>query len=223
MSVEFISNYSAIQTSIRNTFGFIRITPNNQTSASSILPHQNPINNDFVNEPNFMGDVKSNKHKISGKSNESNLHENWFSPPLDLSMNKKLKTNEGIESNYPLVGSTDMQTAHQESKFSPTSNIQQQQEMRSANKYDAQNKQFSHSTSNLALRPCTNSRVYSSASNLMKSQHQAEYGAGMKNSVQLTRSKMIYHCKFGEFGVLEGQVRENFWNSSFCRKKPIFD
>ena len=34
------------------------------------------------------------------------------------------------------------------------------------------------------------------------------YDLNLKNSIQLTRSKMIYHCKFGEFGINDGQFTE---------------
>jgi hypothetical protein len=34
------------------------------------------------------------------------------------------------------------------------------------------------------------------------------YEMNMKSSIQLTRSKMIYHCKFGEFGINDGQFTE---------------
>lgn len=39
---------------------------------------------------------------------------------------------------------------------------------------------------------------------------------------QIKRQKMIYHCKFGEFGVMEGQFTEPSGNLSFCFFKFAF-
>ncbi len=236
MSIEFVSNYSAIQTSIRNTFGLIRISPNSQPSASSnlIMPHQNGNNNnnsnnsgDFSNELSVICDTKSsNKHKVSANSSVSNsrtnLHENLFSPPLDLSMKKKQKTSDCFDTTYPyasesngheaianstLIGSSDLPAHYNlqpEAKYSPTSSIHNH-EMRSASNYDNYSKQLTHSGSNVGLGSCGSS-MYGSTSNLMQNYSQNDYN--MKSSVQLTRSKMIYHCKFGEFGVNNGQFTE---------------
>lgn len=54
-SVEFISNYSAIQTSIRNTFGYIRI--NQQQQPSSFAKYKQPSSHNLLtNEPSVVID-----------------------------------------------------------------------------------------------------------------------------------------------------------------------
>ncbi|CAF0819596.1 unnamed protein product, partial [Brachionus calyciflorus] len=83
MSIEFISNYSAIQTSIRNTFGYIRINPqtqqclpqtttttnSNQNSAMFALNNNNNKNgsmnqNSLTNELSILCDFKSNAQQL---------------------------------------------------------------------------------------------------------------------------------------------------------------
>jgi hypothetical protein len=242
LSIEFVSNYSAIQTSIRNTFGLIRITPTSQPSANNasslIMPHQintnitnvtsssnGSSNGDFSSELNVMCDIKSNKHKASANSSVSNsrtnLHENLFSPPLDLTTKKKLKTsdcfegnnyayvnesgsNEAIANSTLIANSNDLPASHYnmppESRYSPTSSVHSHE--------SNYNKQLTHSGSHMGLTSCNSNSnsAYGSSSNLMQNYPQVEYN--MKNSVQLTRSKMIFHCKFGEFGVNNGQFTE---------------
>ena len=44
---------------------------------------------------------------------------------------------------------------------------------------------------------------------------QAINGGGFPPKSQIKRQKMVYHCKFGEFGVLEGQFTEPSGKGSF--------
>jgi tripartite motif-containing protein 2/3 len=247
-TIEFVSNFSAIQTSIRNTFGFIRIS--NQASSTSnvaaasqmMLPplppghmisqlsshyqQQQPLNDCYSTELSIMcgeSSINSNKHKASSNSSAStsrtNLHEGMFSPP-DASMKKKLKTaNECFDSvgggaNYAHFinngeGSSEVSSTLTGSDCynkSPSSSHVNQTDS-SSSRYSPQGNSYD---SGYKVKQCSSVMNLVSGtgnSGAMQPNYQlVEYN--MKSSVQLTRSKMIYHCKFGEFGANNGQFTE---------------
>lgn len=77
MQIEFVSNYSAIQTSIRNTFGYIRI--NNQLNSQNINSQQKPemnyndqMSRNMINQPSvavydYLNQMSNNQKQRSAK------------------------------------------------------------------------------------------------------------------------------------------------------------
>lgn len=149
--IEFISNYQAIQTGVRNTFGYVResneiiapiqkpqpISRPNGVVSSSTPP---PLTNGHIFVPTLTKEFESTNNMMFTTPNDSNLYEKWSSG-LDFLQN-------GIDV---------------------------------------------FSTSNDPIFDLTTKLISTSL---------------YPPKSQIKRQKMIYHCKFGEFGVMEGQFTE---------------
>ena len=146
--IEFVSNFQAIQTGIRNTFGYVR-QGNELAPIQKPQPIARPTTNGFITPPNM-----TNGHIFE-----------------TVSLNKDFGTSSLI---FPPTDT------NQYEKWSSGLDILQ-------NGIDV----FSPSTDSIAdlTSKLINSSIYPPKS-------------------QIRRQKMIYHCRFGEFGVLEGQFTE---------------
>ena len=70
MSIEFVSNFAAIQTSIRNTFGYIRYNQNTPSSNSS-TPTINETSNSN-SQTNNVQSLQNNNNNVNTNNNSSN-------------------------------------------------------------------------------------------------------------------------------------------------------
>ena len=157
--IEFVSNYQAIQVGIRNTFGYVRTTPDAQqrqqpqpiarpngfSSRSSSLTNGNLFdpgdllssNQNFPPSTSSLATINTSDPLLS---NHTNPYEKWSSGGMDI------------------FNGTDIFSTSADPVIDLTSKLI------SANVYPPKS--------------------------------------------QIKRQKMIYHCKFGEFGVMEGQFTE---------------
>jgi len=168
-SIEFVSNFSAIQTSIRNTFGFIRINPNQ--TAGSVLKQ--------------AGNEKNAELKVP---TELNTDLDWPNLNKDLAIEQSLKRGLEEDDEYD----QNLYSGHKDKVIAPD-NLSSMAKTPLASKWSSASSSVSSSGSTKSSAAST-----SSTGNPKRNHHEGH----------LLRSKMIYQCKFGEFGINNGQFTE---------------
>jgi len=226
LDVEFMSNYKAIQIGVRNTYGYIRSSNENGTPGSSfnaaavaaavaskqqLQQQQPPIarptsmllgNNYSVNGVNLT--LNNGRLSPSGslansqQSNESHFMAKRFpnssssvtsGNSFGLGLNDfGLGTTSGLSGHTPTYEkwSTNVGGGGFDSFQMPPSGV-----MRSSSGLDCP-----------SLSSMSNDPTLFELSKLMSTT------SLYPPRSQIKRQKMIYHCKFGEFGVMEGQFTE---------------
>ncbi|KAK3577083.1 hypothetical protein CHS0354_037112 [Potamilus streckersoni] len=151
--IEFISNFQAIQTAVRNTFGYIREGDEIQGLIPKPLPIARP--NGVISTPGTISPPLTNGHIFDtpGDPKDFVSTNTLMFPPADTNFYEKWSSGLDIFQNGIDVFSTS-----------------------------------SYPIMDLTSKLITTS-LYPPKS-------------------QIKRQKMIYHCKFGEFGVMEGQFTE---------------
>ncbi|CAG9762923.1 unnamed protein product [Ceutorhynchus assimilis] len=176
--LEFVSNYQAIQVGVRNTFGYVR-----SNSEAVLGPSKQPP----IARPTCGS--SSSGSSVNGSSGGS------YGP---IALTNQSQSTSPFESN---ILSKRFSSANSLGPFSTTIgdlNL-------NMNPYE----KWSNNDNNLFQ----NGDMYS---NHLTQSHEPLLDLTSKlNSVaifppksQIKRQKMIYHCKFGEFGVMEGQFTE---------------
>lgn len=199
--LEFVSNYQAIQVGVRNTFGYVRSSSDVSVGPTRQPPIARPING--ASTLNGSAQVNGCVHSPSP------LQQNSVSPPSNGQLN-------GVERPY-LNGLPNATNQFESTIISKRFNV--------ANSLGP----FSTSISDLNLNGVSPYEKWSNGGTeifqtgspdqygLTISSHNdsvLELGSKLLSTAifppksQIKRQKMIYHCKFGEFGVLEGQFTE---------------
>jgi tripartite motif-containing protein 2/3 len=204
--LEFVSNYQAIQVGVRNTFGYVR------SSAEVIGTSKQPP---IARPTGTNGTITMNgSSPVNGCLNGGSLH----SAVNGVTLNGAL--NGVLERPYSNGLSTSTSTSQYESNIIS-------KRFSSANSLGP----FSTSISDLGLNGINHYEKWSSGGSDIFQNGGSEYMSTLSLSSQgdpmldlsskflsstsifppksqIKRQKMIYHCKFGEFGVLEGQFTE---------------
>ncbi|KAH3835321.1 brain tumor protein-like isoform X2 [Dreissena polymorpha] len=188
--IEFISNFQAIQTGVRNTFGYVREGPSDVShiiaKPQQPIARPNGVVNTTINSISPPPITLSNSH-MNGMNGSLNGH--LFDPvptiePKDFVTTTSFGTNPAFENNL-LFPTTDTFTTNGDTNL---------YEKWSSGGLDIfQNGIDVFSTSTYPLMDITSKLI---STNLYPPKS------------QIKRQKMIYHCKFGEFGVMEGQFTE---------------
>ncbi len=165
--IEFVSNYQAIQVGIRNTFGYIRQSPDVQQNKPQPIARPNGYTQrPSAPTPTPNGNsLFDNTHSLlSSKQNfPSNNSLTFPSPTENILSNTMSQLNPGYEK-WSNGGLDFLQNGGDVFSSSADPVIDLTSKLISANIYPPKS--------------------------------------------QIKRQKMIYHCKFGEFGVAEGQFTE---------------
>ncbi|ELU16635.1 hypothetical protein CAPTEDRAFT_22788, partial [Capitella teleta] len=191
--LEFVSNFQAIQVGVRNTFGYVRqcgepkaqppiARPNGMTSNSLTNGIASAASNGFASAASIgtFNDFPASIGNSYGLGG-SRMNGNLFEPPSNLM---------GSKQNFPSSSSLTVQST--ESVMSNGSNP-----------YDK------WSTGGMDIFQTTGGDVFSTAADPMIDLTSKLITANIyPPKSQIKRQKMIYHCKFGEFGVMEGQFTE---------------
>lgn len=202
--LEFVSNYQAIQVGVRNTFGYVR------SSAEVIGNSKQPP----IARPTNGSVHMNGTSPVNGCLNGGSLHTAVNGSALNGTLNGVLERpySNGLSSSS---SSSQYESNIISKRFS------------SANSLGP----FSTSISDLGLNGINPYEKWSSGSSDIFTNGGSEYMSPLSlgsqgdpmldlsskflssTSIfppksQIKRQKMIYHCKFGEFGVLEGQFTE---------------
>lgn len=184
--LEFVSNYQAIQVGVRNTFGYVR--SNSEAVAG-------PIKQPPIARP--TGGSSSSGSSVNGSSGSLNggIH-------CPFSLGSSNQSTSPFDSN---IISKRFSSANSLGPFSATIG---DLGLNGINPYE----KWSNGGSDNIFQNTTNDPY--SLTNSAHTDHLLDLSSKMLSSVifppksQIKRQKMIYHCKFGEFGVMEGQFTE---------------
>lgn len=212
--LDFVSNYQAIQVGVRNTFGYIRSSP-------EIPTKQPPIARPTINN------LLTNGSSPSSSTGSLNAQQSQLINGCHQTQNSQSSNNV-----------TTIATSLIERPYSNgSSSICTQSSQPSLSTFDSNiiSKRFNGANSlgpfvaevNLQVNPYEKwsnggsdnifnniSDQYTIPSSNGQSDNMIDYTSKlMQTSIfppksQIKRQKMIYHCKFGEFGVMEGQFTE---------------
>lgn len=232
--LEFVSNYQAIQAGVRNTFGYIRAT--NETSATKQppiarpTPSNNSSNNHQQSSMNSALTLSNSNQMVGGLGMNSNMldissfvNNSVVSAVTQNAMT--LSSNSFVDSNAAAAAAAVSSKRYNNSfqSFSTDLNMQLNPYEKWSNGssdtiFTGLSEQYISSLGKSACNSLGNNNVLSVGG-------QNSVGSPTSDSImdltskllsttmyppksQIKRQKMIYHCKFGEFGVTEGQFTE---------------
>jgi len=157
---------------------------------------------DLTISPPFLP-LKDHMSKLNGLSLANRLNNSAITPPLNNSSKSIGSSSIGslhhqnnlihLSNQQLLTSPEDRSSSSTTSSSSPVSD--------SAN-YQDSNLALSNKQQNSLIANCGSSSISSSVTS------SASSSASSSSRSQLRRSKMIYHCKFGEFGITDGQFTE---------------
>jgi len=219
----FIMNiFSSTSNNHNNPFQFNdHLDSSDSPSGQHKQSHQN---NTFNNSSNLTGTASStttswssvvaastNRTNLSNSSNESNL------PLLTETINNQ-------ETNHRYISNASTLTSSQSAVLSSSSSSSSSASSSTCNENQADSNNIEDNNSNQLVQQHqqsnTNNRQVNNSTpsplvlvNLGQQQYQQQQQQTTANPLlparsQLKRSKMIYNCKFGEFGVTDGQFTE---------------
>ncbi|XP_073999293.1 tripartite motif-containing protein brain tumor isoform X2 [Rhodnius prolixus] len=200
--LEFVSNYQAIQVGVRNTFGYVRSSGEvNIGPTKQQPPIARPVNGFHLNgnrsnsPPSVI--ASNNLHNTLTSMTSAGVGNVPVNSATTTTTNDRNFTN-GLNSQFENnIISKRFSTANSLGPFSTTvSDINV-----NGNSYD----KWSNGGD---LFPTSDYQLLSSHDSMMDISTKLLSTTIFPPKSQIKRQKMIYHCKFGEFGVLEGQFTE---------------
>ncbi|XP_057666491.1 brain tumor protein [Diorhabda carinulata] len=187
--LEFVSNYQAIQVGVRNTFGYVR------SSAESLVgPSKQPP----IARPTGGG----------GSSSSSGSSVNGSSVNLNGGMHCQYNVSTSSQSTSPFESNIISKRFSSANSLGPFSTTIGDLNLNGINPYE----KWSNGGADSIFQSGTTDpySLSSSAHNdsMLDLTTKLMSTAIFPPKSQIKRQKMIYHCKFGEFGVMEGQFTE---------------
>lgn len=224
IDLEFVSNYQAIQVGVRNTFGYVR--SNNENNAGPIGKQPPIARPTSLSSNGINSSSNSNNGGGSSSSNVSNgpgsvslggllLDRPYSNGLISSSLNCGSSTSSSSVDTISTVITKRFSSANSLGPFSTTisevnlnginTNPYEKWSNGGSDVYPVvtTNDHFAMPT---AVAVATNSAPGESVLDLTSKLMSAT--AIFPPKSQIKRQKMIYHCKFGEFGVMEGQFTE---------------
>lgn len=206
--LEFVSNYQAIQVGVRNTFGYVRSSSEVNLGPSKQPPIARPTNGSLLNGcsstsssgSSMNGSSNSINGGIHGLSSLNNVLDRPFSNGL---VSSSSQSTSPFESN---IISKRFSSANSLGPFSATIG---DMNLNGINPYE----KWSNGGTESMFQNGT-SEHFSLASTTVHADSMLDLTSKLMSTAifppksQIKRQKMIYHCKFGEFGVMEGQFTE---------------
>merc|ERR1719427_2265248 len=195
VQLEFISNFQAIQVGVRNQFGYIK--SGSETGVS--LAKQPPISR----PPTAVSTVHNSSFQQLTNSVMSGLTKSTSPVPLAAGAAAAARdfvnplASLDFQNNYLYFSQPDTSYGHQSSPLEILENLSI---LASGSTVGASNSDMLASLSNSV--PLTMGTTASLATPVPSAP------IVYPPKTQIRRQKMIYHCKFGEFGILEGQFTE---------------
>lgn len=192
--LEFVSNYQAIQVGVRNTFGYVR-----SNSEVPIGPSKQPP----IARPTGGGSSSSGS-SVNGSSGSLNGGSGGGGGSIHcpFSMSTSSQSTSPFESN---IISKRFSSANSLGPFSTTIG---DLNLNGINPYE---KWSNGGTDSIFQNGATDPYSLSSgghADSMLDITSKLMSSTIFPPKSQIKRQKMIYHCKFGEFGVMEGQFTE---------------
>ncbi|XP_055592422.1 brain tumor protein [Uranotaenia lowii] len=224
--LEFVSNYQAIQVGVRNTFGYIRSnsdmtsttkqppiarpTSTNQNGNNGIIGSNNLIMTNGNSPSSSTGSlnlIQQNPLMVNGGLN-GHLNDRPFSGNNGNNVNginmstSPSQNNGGLSSFDSNIISKRFNSANSLGPF-----VGEVQPLQPLNPYEKWSNGGTDIFNNI-------NDQYTIPLNHIPQESMIDLSSKLMNTTifppksQIKRQKMIYHCKFGEFGVMEGQFTE---------------
>lgn len=193
--LEFVSNYQAIQVGVRNTFGYVR-----SSSESNAGPSKQPP----IARPTALSSGSSNGS--SGPGSAGSLGGLLLDRPYSNGLVSTSTTCAVSTSPSPFESNVISKRFSSANSLGPFSTTISDLNLNGMNPYEKWSNGGSDSfpvssNEHFPLPTAPADSVLDLTSKLMSA-------AIFPPKSQIKRQKMIYHCKFGEFGVMEGQFTE---------------
>ena len=190
--LEFVSNFQAIRASVRNSFGFIRCSSNEQSKK------QPPIS-----RPNGLTQNGLTSFHHHTNDYESLLKSTVLPPSSRFNGNHSNNSSSQLNSNSTVGDSANGNNSRSMSVASLTDTITSMYE-----KWSIGGSGSPDSGSSLFASSALLEQLNSTFSDPIIDGKLLNGSSILPIKSQIKRQKMIYHCKFGEFGVMEGQFTE---------------
>jgi len=203
VQLEFISNFQAIQVGVRNQFGYIKSGSSENTTMT--LAKQPPIARPLSvsgSSPTSLSSVFSqlSNSVMAGLSASSSSQASGAAPmvPKDVTSSMPLPVSMDFQNNYMAFPPVNLEHAPALS----TSPLEFLESLTSTVPTSA--------TGGLQdfVASITSSMAQNGLSQTSLATPVPSAPIAYPPKAQIRRQKMIYHCKFGEFGILEGQFTE---------------
>lgn len=227
MSIEFVANLHSVQDLINQSFGYIRYN----NSSSSVESPNNQFKQKKLNNSNYYSDMQDQytgsnsdfliEHFVSNLNNSQMMqNQQTGNKQLNSSGSSQSLTskNQNQKQTNNLNGSNSRATSWSSVVASSSSNarVQSQNQTKNLTPFD----QIDENTGASSL--CSNNTMLSSSSTLSSSDQHVNFEiapssydessmsapSALPAKSQIKRLKMTYSCKFGEFGVTDGQFTE---------------
>lgn len=201
--LEFVSNYQAIQVGVRNTFGYVRSSNEVSMGPSKQPPIARPTNGSLLNS----GGSSSSSSSMNGSSGSLNggmhLNGGLDRPFSNGIISSSSQSTSPFESN---IISKRFSSANSLGPFSATIG---EMNLNGINPYE----KWSNGGGTESIFQNGTTDTYNLTSvvqgdSMLDLTSKLMSAAIFPPKSQIKRQKMIYHCKFGEFGVMEGQFTE---------------
>lgn len=204
--LEFVSNYQAIQVGVRNTFGYVRSSSEVSVGPSKQPPIARPTNGSLLNS----GGSSSSGSSMNGSSGSLNggMHS------LNGGLSDRPFSNGGImssssQSTSPFESNIISKRFSSANSLGPFSATIGEMNLNGINPYEKWSN--GGGTDSIFQNGTADHYTLSStghADSMLDLTSKLMSAAIFPPKSQIKRQKMIYHCKFGEFGVMEGQFTE---------------
>merc|ERR1719312_2407191 len=205
VQLEFISNFQAIQVGVRNQFGYIKSGSSENTTMSKQPPIARPVNPSSLSSVfsqlsnSVMSGLTATSISTSPTQTMSNQViskdlANNISASLDFQNNYMASTfNSQLENNGSSLSSSPLEFFENLSSGGSAGAVARAPETGGLQDFVSS---ITNSMAQSGLQPASLATPVPSAP------------IAYPPKAQIRRQKMIYHCKFGEFGILEGQFTE---------------
>lgn len=214
--LEFVSNYQAIQVGVRNTFGYVRSSSELSVGPSKQPPIARPVNGSVhlnggtalngnagsMNGAGVHGTVNGGSSLSGGSLNGGGLNGVLDRPYSNGLVSSSTSSASPFESN---IISKRFSSANSLGPFSATiSDLN----LNGMNPYEKWSNGGSDSIFQNGGGEHYSLSSGGPADSMLDLTSKLMSTAIFPPKSQIKRQKMIYHCKFGEFGVMEGQFTE---------------
>jgi len=197
VQLEFISNFQAIQVGVRNQFGYIKSGSETGVSLAKQPPISRPspptTTASTLSFPQLSNSVMSG---LTASSSVPTMVPGASPIPQDLVVANPLASID-FQNNYLSYGHHDPSYGRQSSPLEILENLSLL--ATGSPMASTSSDMLASLASSVSMPPCTTSSLATPVPSAP---------IVYPPKAQIRRQKMIYHCKFGEFGILEGQFTE---------------
>ncbi|XP_041969622.1 brain tumor protein isoform X1 [Aricia agestis] len=203
--LEFVSNYQAIQVGVRNTFGYVRSSSEANVGPTKQPPIARPTNGSLLN-----GGSSSSSSSVNGSSGSLNggIHlPTGLNSVLDRPYTNGL-LGHASQSTSPFDSNIISKRFNSPSTLGPFSTAIGDMNLNGINSYEKWSNGGCDSLFPTAAADPYAMTTAAHTDPILDLTNKLISTAIFPPKSQIKRQKMIYHCKFGEFGVMEGQFTE---------------